>query len=62
MANTLLRLIDHALTEPNPPERDGYKYSYSAFELLADLDITSTDAVSSDLNTDTVHLNAELEK
>ena len=61
-ADTLSRLLDHNITEPNPPEKDGYKYRYGVFKPLPDIDENSIDAMLSNPNTDTVYLKIEFEK
>ena len=37
LADTLLRLTDHELMKPNPPEKEGYEYVYSIFLPLSDM-------------------------
>ena len=61
-AEALLRLTDNNLMEPNPPEKDSYKYGYSIIKPLPDIDVSSLHPIPPDLNTDTVHLNIELEQ
>ena len=36
-ANALLRLISPQLTEPNPPDKEGYDYGYAMFKPLPDI-------------------------
>ena len=47
--------------EPSPLKQYGYKYGYSVFKPLSDINVISVDSITSDLNTDTVHHNTELE-
>ena len=60
--DTLSRIIHHKLIGPNSPEWDSYKYWYSVFELIQDIDVNIMDAVPSEVCTDTVHFNVELDK
>ena len=42
LANTLSRLIDHQLTEPKPPEKEGHEYGYVLLEWLPDIHVGSS--------------------
>ena len=42
LADTLSKLIDFDLAEPNPPEKEGHEYSYASYDLLPGIHVGSS--------------------